>query len=212
METMKLTCRTPSPLGEILLVANAPGEALTGLYLARQKYFPGDAPQWTESPRLPLFRSAAAQLREYFAGARRAFDLALAPAGTAFQRDVWSAIAAVPFGTTITYGELARRCGRPSEAEGLRRVEVVRECHRGACPRAPSIRQGSRDALQVPASNRVRRAAAENGCGKDPAVQATVERVEIAEVDEAAETTSTQRPLRPLRPQSPLENQIHQEL
>lgn len=136
METMKLTCRTPSPLGEILLVANAPGEALTGLYLARQKYFPGDAPQWTESPRLPLFRSATAQLREYFAGARRAFDLALAPAGTAFQRDVWSAIAAVPFGTTITYGELARRCGRPSAvravgaATGRNPLTIVVPCHR----------------------------------------------------------------------------------
>jgi methylated-DNA-[protein]-cysteine S-methyltransferase len=53
-------------------------------------------------------------LREYFAGARTRFDIALAPAGTPFQRDVWSAIANVPFGETISYAELATRCGRPT--------------------------------------------------------------------------------------------------
>lgn len=136
METMKLISRTPSPVGEILLVARAPGDALCGLYLARQKYFPEAAAQWSESPRLPLFRTAAAQLREYFAGARTAFDLPLAPEGTAFQREVWSAIAAVPFGATITYRELARRSGRPSAvraagaATGRNPLTIVVPCHR----------------------------------------------------------------------------------
>ena len=49
MKTMK-TCRLPSPLGEMLLVANPDGTALAGLYLANQKYFPDDAAQWDEAP------------------------------------------------------------------------------------------------------------------------------------------------------------------
>ena len=135
MKAMK-TCRLPSPLGEMLLVANPDGTALTGLYLVKQKYFPAQAVQWDEVPQLPLFRSAAAQLREYFAGARKAFDLPLAPAGTPFQRQVWAAIAAVPFAATITYGELAARCGRPSAvraagaATGRNPLTIVIPCHR----------------------------------------------------------------------------------
>ena len=136
MNSTNLTCRTPSPLGEILLVANPQGDALTGLYLERQKYFPENAAQWNESPRLPLFRNAVLQLHEYFAGTRTRFELPLAPDGTAFQRAVWSAIAAVPFGATISYGELARRCGRPSAvraagaATGRNPLTVVVPCHR----------------------------------------------------------------------------------
>jgi len=130
------TCRVASPLGEILLVANAAGAALCGLYLARQKHFPRDASQWTQRPSLPLFRHATAQLREYFNGTRRRFDVPLAPAGTPFQRTVWSEIAKVPFGETITYAELARRCGRPAAvraagaATGRNPITVIIPCHR----------------------------------------------------------------------------------
>ena len=136
MNANPLTCRTQSPLGAILLVANAPGDALCGLYLEGQKYFPADAGACRESPRLPVFRSAVKQLSEYFAGARTTFDLALAPGGTPFQRDVWRAIAAVPFGETITYAELARRCGRPAAvraagaATGRNPLTIVVPCHR----------------------------------------------------------------------------------
>ena len=136
MNSMKLSCRTPSPLGTILLVANPSGDALSGLYLDGQKYFPEDADACRDSPRLPVFRDAIAQLREYFAGTRTAFDLPLAPTGTPFQRDVWTAISAVPFGATISYGELARRCGRPSAvraagaATGRNPLTIVVPCHR----------------------------------------------------------------------------------
>ena len=134
MKAMK-TCRLPSPLGEMLLVANPDGTALAGLYLANQKYFP-DAARWDDAPQLPLFRVAAVQLREYFAGARTTFDLPLEPAGTPFQRQVWAAIAVVPFAATITYGELAARCGRPSAvraagaATGRNPLTIVIPCHR----------------------------------------------------------------------------------
>src|SRR5438067_7360821 len=76
--SMKPTLSTStmsSPLGEILLVATPQGDALCGLYLESQKYFPGEAAQWRAAPRLPVFRDAIAQLREYFAGARTRFDL-----------------------------------------------------------------------------------------------------------------------------------------
>ena len=76
------------------------------------------------------------QLREYFAGTRTEFDLPLAPEGTSFQRGVWNAISGVPFGATISSGELARRCGRPSAvraagaATGRNPLTIVIPCHR----------------------------------------------------------------------------------
>ena len=90
-----------------------------------------DAP---ETP--PILRRAAAQLAEYFAGTRTRFDLPLAPVGTDFQRRVWAATAAIPFGETATYGEIARKIGVPtgSRAVGgaLNRnpICIVVPCHR----------------------------------------------------------------------------------
>jgi len=136
MQSSLSICRIASPLGEILLVADARGTALRGLYLAGQKYFPPDARQWDEAPGLPVFRQALGELREYFAGVRTRFDVPLAPVGTPFQRRVWSAIAEVPFGETITYAELARHCGRPSAvraagaATGRNPITVIVPCHR----------------------------------------------------------------------------------
>ena len=136
MNAKKHMFRTPSPLGTILLVANPHGDALSGLYLEGQKYFPAVTDSFRESPRLPLFRDAATQLNEYFTGTRTGFDLPLAPEGTAFQRDVWSAISKVPFGATISYGELARRCAHPSAvraagaATGRNPLTIVVPCPR----------------------------------------------------------------------------------
>jgi methylated-DNA-[protein]-cysteine S-methyltransferase len=136
MDSKISTYRVDSPLGEILLVANAAGDALRGLYLERQKYFPAEAAQWPQRRSLALFRDVVAQLREYFAGARTRFDVPLAPPGTPFQRQVWEAIAKVPFGETITYAELARRCGRPAAvratgaATGRNPITVIIPCHR----------------------------------------------------------------------------------
>ena len=136
MNSMKLTCRTPSPLGTILLVANSSGDALAGLYLDGQKYYPDDADAFRDSPRLPVFREAVTQLREYFAGTRTEFDLPLAPGGTTFQRGVWSTISGVPFGATISYGELARRVGPPGTprnvgaTNGRNPIALIVPCHR----------------------------------------------------------------------------------
>jgi len=81
-------------------------------------------------------RQAAAQLGEYFDGTRTTFDLPLAPAGTRFQRSVWFALAEIPYGETISYGELARWVGRPSayravgQANGANPLPIILPCHR----------------------------------------------------------------------------------
>lgn len=84
----------------------------------------------------PLLDAAEAQLREYFAGALRTFDLPLAPHGTAFQQRVWAALRAIPYGETRTYGELAAAIGSPnaSRAVGMANhrnpISIVIPCHR----------------------------------------------------------------------------------
>lgn len=84
----------------------------------------------------PLVRRALAQLREYFAGLRRQFDLPLAPVGSAFQVRVWQALCAIPYGETRSYGELARAIGSPraaravGAANGANPIAIVIPCHR----------------------------------------------------------------------------------
>ena len=84
----------------------------------------------------PLLDAAEAQLREYFAGTRRTFDLPLAPRGTAFQQRVWAALRAIPYGETHTYGELAAAIGSPSASRAVGMANhhnptpIVIPCHR----------------------------------------------------------------------------------
>lgn len=84
----------------------------------------------------PLLDEAACQLDEFFAGERRGFDLPLFMSGTEFQQSVWRELDRIPYGTTLTYGELARRVGRPdavravASAVGANRLSVILPCHR----------------------------------------------------------------------------------
>ncbi|HEV8146647.1 MAG TPA: methylated-DNA--[protein]-cysteine S-methyltransferase [Bryobacteraceae bacterium] len=90
---------------------------------------------WIESARGPV-GDAVRQLREYFAGERIDFDLPLAPEGTAFQRGVWKRLEEIPYGETISYGELAKRVGNPKAsravgaANGQNPIPIVIPCHR----------------------------------------------------------------------------------
>lgn len=83
-----------------------------------------------------LLRETAAQLRAYFARRLRRFDLPLAADGTAFQREVWQALARIPYGTTTSYVGLARELGRPTAsravgaANGRNPIPIVVPCHR----------------------------------------------------------------------------------
>jgi methylated-DNA-[protein]-cysteine S-methyltransferase len=78
----------------------------------------------------------ARQLAEYFAGTRKAFDLPIAPCGTAFQKRIWSELMRVPYGETISYAELAKRAGSPGAARAVGRanatnpIAIVVPCHR----------------------------------------------------------------------------------
>lgn len=87
-------------------------------------------------PATALLREAKRQLDEYFSGSRRAFDLPLAPQGTAFQRRVWTALAAIPYGETRTYAQIAAAIGSPKacRAVGMANhcnpLPIVIPCHR----------------------------------------------------------------------------------
>jgi methylated-DNA-[protein]-cysteine S-methyltransferase len=129
---MSTVTRTiPSPVGNLLLVGD--GQRLTGLFMTRQRR----APSFDDVPDdAAAFEEAARQLGEWFAGRRRTFELDVAPCGSPFQLDVWTALREIPFGETVTYGELARRMGRPGSARaigsavGRNPVGIVIPCHR----------------------------------------------------------------------------------
>jgi len=120
----------PSPVGELLLTAE--DDALTGLFLAAEQRAP--EPESVEGG--PFLDDVRDQLAGYFDGSRRAFDLALAPPGTDWQRRVWGELEGIPFGATITYAELARRAGNPTAiraagaANGRNPISIVIPCHR----------------------------------------------------------------------------------
>jgi len=122
----------PSPLGELLLIGD--GQSLTGLYMQAQKYARTVQDGWR--PDAKPFRAVAAQLDAYFAGELRTFDLPLGLRGTDFQRTVWRALREVQFGSTTTYGELARRIGSPNApravglANGHNPIGIIVPCHR----------------------------------------------------------------------------------
>ena len=126
-----------TPLGRLLLVGERGPEGnllLTGIYMAQHRRGPGVDPASVEDAR--AFGEVTRQLDEYLAGSRRSFDLPLAPAGTTFQSRVWDALARVKWGTTVTYGELAVRAGRPGAARavgaavGRNPISIVVPCHR----------------------------------------------------------------------------------
>jgi len=89
---------------------------------------------WVADPK--PFRAAVRQLEEYFAGKRRRFDLRLAPRGTEFQRRVWRALTEIPYGQTLSYGELARSIEKPRAsravglANGANPLPIIVPCHR----------------------------------------------------------------------------------
>lgn len=119
-----------SPFGKLTLTATNRG--FDGLY------FPGRAVSLREGDRCPeWFAHAIGQLDQYFAGTRRHFDLALDLAdGTQFQQDIWRQLERIPYGQTISYGELAERIGRPDRiravgaAVGRNPLPIIIPCHR----------------------------------------------------------------------------------
>ena len=126
--------RFASPIGELVITASDSG--LTGVW------FPGSGPGAAARPddgRGPanaVLAGACEQLAQYFARSRRTFDIPLDPPGTPFQRRVWSALRIIPYGTTVSYGELARRLGdvratrAVGAANGKNPIPIIVPCHR----------------------------------------------------------------------------------
>jgi len=128
-----------SPLGEITLAAD--DDALVGVWLAGQRHRPGDEQLGDrlgddEAATDPVLAPARAQLAEYLAGRREEFTVPTRAAGTPFQRAVWDAVAAIGYGRTRTYRQLADDIGRPTAvravgaAVGRNPVCLVVPCHR----------------------------------------------------------------------------------
>lgn len=122
----------PSPVGELLVSGD--GWAVTGLWMEPDAHPGPDTTGWVRDDR--AFGEVHRQLDAYFAGRLREFDLPLAPAGSRFQRDVWQALLTVPYGSTRTYGAIARQIGRPDRARavgaanGRNPIPIIIPCHR----------------------------------------------------------------------------------
>jgi len=121
-----------SPLGPLLLAADGPQLCVLGFPSGSRARHAED--EWRED-RTP-FDLCFRQLDDYFGGKRRVFDLALRPRGTPFQQSVWSRLQEIPYGETISYGELARRIGSPKAsravgaANGANPIPIIIPCHR----------------------------------------------------------------------------------
>ena len=121
-----------SPLGELLLTGD--GNAVTGLHMRGHSGRPRLGQGGRRDP--GAFRDVAEQLRAYFAGELREFELALAPRGTEFQQRVWATLEKVPYGRTVSYAELAAAVGRPGAARAVgaanarNPISIVIPCHR----------------------------------------------------------------------------------
>lgn len=126
-------CRTiDSPIGPLLLAGR--DGALTNLAMDGQAHPPAGAGDWLVDNR--AFADVVEQLRAYFARRLSSFEVALDAEGTDFQRQVWDALVAIPFGQTRSYGEIARAVGRPNAsravgmANGRNPIAIVVPCHR----------------------------------------------------------------------------------
>jgi len=123
-----------SPIGELLVTGD--GKALTGLYMLGA---PGEQPavgaDWIRDPE--AFRDVAGQLRDYFAGELKEFDVPLAPSGSAFQLAVWAQLTRIPYGSTASYGDVAQALGKSlvasravGAANGRNPISIIVPCHR----------------------------------------------------------------------------------
>ena len=116
-----------TPFGKVTLASD--GNAITHLVVGQRELPGAYAPN-------AVTNLAATQLQEYLAGQRRIFDVPLNPAGTPFQREVWRALEAIPYGGTCTYSQVAESIGRPTAARAVggannaNPIPIIIPCHR----------------------------------------------------------------------------------
>jgi len=132
---MSFACKSmESPVGELKLIASDKGLVA----VLWENDHPSRVPleDMVESDSHPVLVETERQLREYFAGKRKTFSVALDMRGTRFQKDVWAALRAIPFGETRSYGQMAKQLGNPrasravGAANGRNPVSIIVPCHR----------------------------------------------------------------------------------
>ena len=123
-----------SPVGKLKLIGSEKGLAAV--------LWEDDDPkrvrvsEYKENNAYPVLLEAERQLKEYFEGKRSSFSLTLDPVGTEFQKKVWNILSAIPYGTTITYGDIARQLGdiktvrAVGAANGKNPISIIVPCHR----------------------------------------------------------------------------------
>jgi methylated-DNA-[protein]-cysteine S-methyltransferase len=132
MTTELLYTQMDSPIGDLLLVGD--GEALYRLDMQQGRRPTAIDSRWQR--RDEAFADVRGQLTEYFEGRRRSFHVPLALGGNSFELRVWEALLEIPYGETVSYGEIARRMGRPDApravglANGRNPIAVIVPCHR----------------------------------------------------------------------------------
>ena len=136
---MQYISHYPSPIGNMLLAADEMG--LTGLWFEGQKYFALDLDKEHEEKEIFLFEKVKQWLDIYFSGREPDFTIPLHFTGTVFQKEVWEILCTIPYGHTMTYGEIAKqiaaRKGLPhmsaqaiGGAVGHNRISIIVPCHR----------------------------------------------------------------------------------
>lgn len=118
-----------TPIGKIALREN--GQSITSIFLRDKALTPDEFPHET-----PLLREAIDQIRRYFAGSLRAFDLPISPEGTPFMKRVWEELRQIPYGKTQSYGAVAKALAMPRAARavgmanGRNPIPIIIPCHR----------------------------------------------------------------------------------
>ena len=136
---MTYTMHYDSPLGKILLAADE--EGMTGVWYEAQKYFAAKLPPENEEGTMPVLGDACRWLDVYFSGREPDFTPKLHLIGSDFRQAVWALLLQIPYGQTVTYGELARQLaekqGRPrmsaqavGGAVGHNKISIIIPCHR----------------------------------------------------------------------------------
>ena len=131
---MDYRMKYPSPVGELTVASD--GENIIGLWLEGQKYFAATINEDAIEKELPIFDEARHWLDIYFAGREPDFLPPLAPRGSEFRRAVWEELLRIPYGETVSYGEIARRLGGKTSARavggavGHNPISIIIPCHR----------------------------------------------------------------------------------
>ena len=136
---MQYISHYPSPIGNMLLAADEMG--LTGLWFEGQKYFALDLDKEHEEKEIPLFEKVKQWLDIYFSGREPDFTIPLHFTGTDFQNEVWEILCTIPYGQTMTYGEIAKQIAARNGlahmsaqavggAVGHNRISIIVPCHR----------------------------------------------------------------------------------